>query len=52
VNSRIAGIDPLAVLEMQLLDKARDAGAHLDDRAGLEAAGILVPLHHLLGDRL
>ena len=38
VNSRIAGIDELAVLEMQLVDEARDAGAHLDRGDRLEAA--------------
>ena len=51
-EQRIARIDPLAVLEMQLVDEARDAGADLDDGDRVEAAGILVPLGDPLGDRL
>ncbi len=50
-EQRIAGFDELAVLEMQLLDEARDAGAHLDRGDRLEAPGEFVPLRDPLGDR-
>ena len=50
-EQRIAGIDELAVLEMQLVDEARDAGADLDRGDRLEAPGEFVPLRDALGDR-
>ena len=50
-EQRIADVDDLAVLEMQLVDEARDAGAHLDRGDRLEATGELVPLGDPLGDR-
>ena len=45
-------LDDLAVLEADLLDIARDPGADLDPLHRLEAAGELVPLGELAGQRL
>ncbi len=51
-EEQIALPDDLTVAEMDLIDEAGDAGAHLDLRHGLEAAGVFIPLHDPLGDRL
>ena len=46
--NRIAGVTP-AVVEVLLVDEARDAGTHLDRGDGLETSGIFVPLGDALG---
>ena len=46
----VASLDDLAILEVELVDKAGDARADLNDLRCRKASGILVPLRHALED--
>ena len=46
----VAGLDDLAILEVELVDKAGDARADLNHLRCRKASGILVPLRHALED--
>ena len=50
-EQELALLHDLAVVEVHGLDRARDPRPHLDRVDGLEAAGIVVPVGHALGQR-
>ena len=51
-EQRLSLRDQIAILELDGLDRAPDAGSHIDRLESLEATGVIIPVGDLLQERL